>query len=104
MLFKRKFSSHNATIIEFEFSILTGLFLYIDVFNILPSKELQIVFAFVLILIALIFIKQLIFFRIRLKESVLDDEEKQKGYILSIVYISIIILLTVAQIVGGLRK
>lgn len=104
MIFKREFTSHNATVIESEFGILTGLFLYIDIFRVLPNKEMQIVFVLALIFIAWLFIKQLIFFRIRLKESDLKDEEKQKGFILSIVYISIIILLTIAQIIGGLRS
>lgn len=103
MIFKRKLTSHNATVILSDFGILFLLFSYIDVFKMLSNKDAKIVFALTLIFIAWIFIKQLISFRIRLKESDLDDKEKQKGVILSIAYMFCIILLTAAHIVVGLR-
>lgn len=103
MIFKRKFTTHNAISIFGEFAILYALLAYVDIFKLLQSKDTKIYFALALIFIAWIFIKQLIFFRIELKKSDLDDKEKQKGFILFIVYISLIILVTVLHIVVGLR-
>lgn len=88
---KRKFTSQNATYISSDFGLLFILLFNIDIFKLLPNKNTKILFILALIYIAWIFIKQLIFFRIELKESDLDDKEKQKGFVLSIVYIISII-------------
>ena len=103
MIFKRKISSQNASYILSDYMIIYLLFININVLKILPSKNTKILFILALIYIAWVFIKQLISFIIRLKESDLGDKEKQKGFVLSIVYIFSIILLTAVQIVVGLR-
>lgn len=103
MIFKRKFSAQNSITIFGEFALLYALFVRIGIYKILPSKDTKIVFALALIFIAWLFIKRLIFFRIELKESELDEEEKQKGFFLFIIFICLISLVTLLNIVVVFR-
>lgn len=101
MIFKRKFSYLNGAYITSEFVILNILLNSAHIFKVLPNKNAKIVYILALIFIAWLFIKQLISFRIKLKESDLDAKEKQRGYTSSISYSLLIILITVMHIVFG---
>lgn len=103
MLSKKKLTSHYGIVILSDFVILNLLLNSIFILKLLPDLQTKIPFILASIFIAWLFIKQLISFRIRLKESDIDSQEKKKGKIISIVDIILIIFLTVLQIVVGLR-